>query len=94
MSVMRFTLYSRSYCHLCSDMAAALEAARRGRDFQVDVIDLEDHPELEARYGELVPVLVLGGREVFHYHFDEALLEAALAAHEAPDRPAQRAEFG
>lgn len=90
----RFTLYSRSYCHLCSDMAAALEAARSGRDFQVDVIDLEDHPELESRYGERVPVLVLDGREVFHYHFDAALLEAALAAHETPDRPAQQAEFG
>ena len=94
MSVPRLTLYSRSYCHLCGDMAAALEVARRGRDFEVEVVDLEDHPELEARYGERVPVLVLNGLEVFHYHFDEALLEAALAAYEAPDRPAQRAEFG
>ncbi|MDE2342202.1 MAG: glutaredoxin family protein [Betaproteobacteria bacterium] len=94
MTAPQFTLYSRSYCHLCSDMAAALEAARHGRDFRVEVIDLEHHPELEARYGDKVPVLVLGGRELFHYHFDAAALESALAAHQTPDRPAQRAEFG
>ena len=94
MSGPHFTLYSRSYCHLCHDMAAALEAASRGRSFEVEVVDIEDRPELEARYGEWVPVLVLGGREVCHYRLDPALLEAALAAHPEPDRPAQGAEFG
>lgn len=95
MSVPRFTLYSRSYCHLCHDMEVELEvAARGGEAFEVNVIDLEGHPALEERYGERVPVLVLGEHEVFHYHFDARRLEAALAAYKAPERPARGAEFG
>ena len=94
MSAPRFTLYSRSYCHLCRDMAAALDAARCANPFELEVVDLDEHPELEARYGEWVPVLALGEREVFHYHFDAALLEAALARRETPEEPAQDAEFG
>lgn len=37
-------------------------------------IDLEDHPELESRYGEWVPVLMAGETELCHYQLDEALL--------------------
>ncbi len=81
MSGLHFTLYSRRYCHLCQDMAAALEAARAGRPFEVDVVDVDMAPAaVEARYGELVPVLVHGGREVCHYHFDRLRFEAVIAA--------------
>ncbi|NDU92410.1 MAG: glutaredoxin family protein, partial [Ferrovum sp.] len=56
MRPVRFTLYSRNYCHLCHDMIAALESSRATRDFQFDVVDVEDSPDLEARFGEWVPV--------------------------------------
>jgi thioredoxin reductase (NADPH) len=59
-------------------MIAALESARATRDFRFEVVDVEDNPDLEARFGEWVPVLVAGEHEVFHYHFQEALLDAAL----------------
>ena len=44
-------------------------------------IDIDAHPALEARYGDLVPVLLLGGvdgRELCHYHLDRARVASAL----------------
>jgi thiol-disulfide isomerase/thioredoxin len=80
---LRLTLYSRSYCHLCEDMLAALRAfmAREGRVFEVAVIDVDADPQLVARYDELVPVLagVPGDTEICHYFLDEAALAAYLA---------------
>lgn len=71
-----FTLYSRSWCHLCEDMLAALRAlmARTGLPYTVDVVDVDADPQLVARYDELVPVLTAGqgGLELCHYFLDEA----------------------
>jgi len=58
---------------------APLAAAAGAR---VTEIDIDAHPALEARYGELVPVLLLGGvdgRELCHYHLDRGRLAKALA---------------
>lgn len=54
-----FILYSRSYCHLCEDMLAALRAfmAHAGLTWTVDVIDVDSNPQLTDRFDELVPVL-------------------------------------
>ena len=83
MSTLKFTLYSRSYCHLCEDMLAALRAfmAREGLAFGVEVVDVDADPRLVARYDELVPVLVGAdpdGPELCHYFLDEAALRRHL----------------
>lgn len=78
---LRFTLYSRSYCHLCDDMLAALQAlAPPGQAFEVDVIDVDVDPALVARFDELVPVLFgrLDEPELCHYFLDEAAVRAYL----------------
>ena len=79
----RFTLYSRSYCHLCEDLLDALRAfmAREGLACGVDVIDVDADPALVALYDELVPVLVGAdpdGPELCHYFLDEAALRRHL----------------
>ncbi|HST28248.1 MAG TPA: glutaredoxin family protein [Rudaea sp.] len=51
---MRLTLYQRDDCHLC-DLALDMLAHARVPEFSSVFID--DHAELEARYGERVPVL-------------------------------------
>lgn len=83
---MHFTLYSRSYCHLCQDMHdALLRLQPPGVTFTVDVIDIDQagvaDPELLARYDELVPVLFadLAGPELCHYHLDPAKIVALIA---------------
>jgi len=78
-----FILYSRSWCHLCEDMQAALAAcmARLGRAYTLDVVDVDADPALVARYDELVPVLAgPDGAELCHYFLDEAALQTVLAA--------------
>jgi thiol-disulfide isomerase/thioredoxin len=77
-----FTLYSRSWCHLCEDMLAALNALQDGgRRFAVDVVDVDADPALVARFDELVPVLFgdLGQPELCHYFLDEAAVRRYLA---------------
>jgi hypothetical protein len=82
---LRFTLYSRSWCHLCEDMLAALRTfmAREGLPFSVDVVDIDASPDpsLVARFDELVPVLFgdnPDGPELCHYFLDEGALRRHL----------------
>ncbi|MDQ2990086.1 MAG: glutaredoxin family protein [Pseudomonadota bacterium] len=77
-----FTLYSRSYCHLCDDMLAALKAMQgAAQPFTIDVIDVDADPALVARFDELVPVLFgdLAAPELCHYFLDRDAVRAYLA---------------
>jgi glutaredoxin len=74
----RLTVYSRAWCHLCDDLLTALTPLREEFGVEVDVIDVDEHPGLEERYGELVPVLMAGGTELCHYHLDTDAVRAYL----------------
>lgn len=80
----KLTLYGRAWCHLCDDMLAALAPLAAEFGAQVDVIDIDTDPELEARYDVLVPVLVHEGVELCHYRLDAVRVRAALAANGTP----------
>ena len=86
----RLTLLARAYCHLCDDMLAALRPLSLAHRAPVDVVDVdaEANAALEARWGELVPVLFLGppaeGGALCHYHLDGAAVEAALRKFASP----------
>ncbi|MRV71940.1 glutaredoxin family protein [Duganella sp. FT92W] len=78
---MHFTLYSRSYCHLCQDMLDALNALQTPqRPFTVDVIDVDADDALVARFDELVPVLFanLDEPELCHYFLNEDAVKRVL----------------
>jgi len=80
---MTLTFLTRAYCHLCDDMRGALAPLLAGRSVTLVELDVDADPALEARYGELVPVLILGdpdsGTELCHYHLDAGAVRAALA---------------
>lgn len=77
---MRLTLFGRSYCHLCEEMAQALAPLAPELGFTVDVVDVDSDPALEARYGERVPVLVdASGEEICHYFLDPEALRRRVA---------------
>ena len=82
-AVTEFILYSRSYCHLCDDMLAALHALAGEYSFSVEVVDVDADPALVALYDELVPVLVSkkqgGAEQLCHYFLDEPRVRAYLA---------------
>ncbi|WP_332879507.1 glutaredoxin family protein [Massilia sp. S19_KUP03_FR1] len=85
--MLELTLFSRSYCHLCEEMLAALRAmASPPRPFLVTVIDIDAAAEAGdagplARFDELVPVLFGGLQdpELCHYFLDELAVRNWLA---------------
>lgn len=72
-------LLGRVYCHLCHDMEAALAPIADEYGVAVEVIDVDEDESLEQRWGELVPVLLHGGKEICHYFLDEAAVREVLA---------------
>jgi len=73
------TLLGRNYCHLCHDMEQAVRPIAEEYGVNVELVDVDQHPELEARYDELVPVLLWGDEELCHYFLDEARVRAVLS---------------
>ena len=76
-----FTLYSRSYCHLCDDMLEQLQAFSTHFNFTVQVVDVDADDALLALYDELVPVLVgkkagTPEQQICHYFLDTTKLKA------------------
>ena len=52
-----YQLYSRDNCHLCHDMHEDLRLWQTRINFQFEIIDIDEHPELAEQYGSMVPVL-------------------------------------
>jgi thioredoxin reductase (NADPH) len=75
-----FTVLSREWCHLCHDLVEALRPIADEFGWQIEVIDVDHHPELLPRWDELVPVLLHGERELCHYHLDIAAVRACCSA--------------
>ena len=76
---LHLTVYGRTYCHLCDDRIAALRILQGRVAFEVRVIDVDANADLEARFGEKVPVLMYGDRELCHYFIDEPIVTALLS---------------
>ena len=73
------TLVSRGYCHLCHDMEEAVVPLAAELGASVTVVDVDADSALEARYDELVPVLLHGDTELCHYFLDEPKVREYLA---------------
>ena len=73
------TLLSRGYCHLCHDMEVALRPLAEEFGAQIIIVDVDADGALEAKYDELVPVLLHGETELCHYFLDEPKTREYLA---------------
>ena len=73
------TVYSRTYCHLCDDMIAGLHQLQARFHFDLDIVDVDADAALDARYGEDVPVLAHGSRELCRHRLNTALVTDYLA---------------
>jgi hypothetical protein len=76
--VLKLTVYSRLYCHLCEDLLARLERLRPELGFEYEVRDVDEDPVLQGRYDHLVPVLAAGEREICRHFLDEQALRHYL----------------
>jgi glutaredoxin len=70
----RITVYTRPGCHLCEDakIAVARVSSITGAGWQE--IDIAGDDELEAEYGEMIPVIHLDGRMHGYFRVEEERL--------------------
>ena len=82
---MTVTLYSRPGCHLCDEMKAIVRRVAQAEQppVAIEEIDISTDPELEARYGLEIPVLLVDGRKAAKYRVTDAELTRMLAARRA-----------
>ncbi|MSZ45354.1 MAG: thioredoxin family protein, partial [Actinobacteria bacterium] len=55
------TIYSRSNCHLCDVALEVLQELQSEIIFGIEKILIDGDLELEAKYGEQVPVILING---------------------------------
>lgn len=74
----RVRLLSRPGCHLCeqAEVVVASVCAELGESY--DVVDITTDLELQAAYGEQIPVTFVDGGQHDFWRVDPARLRAAL----------------
>ncbi len=75
-----WTVYSRAECSLCDRLMEDLATLLGPTASNVAVIDIGDDPELEAKYGRRIPVLLADGEFVCNFRLDEARVRACMDA--------------
>jgi glutaredoxin len=63
MSQLVLTLYTRQHCHLCDQAKAAIMELKNEYSFTIEEIDIEQSDELTEKYGLMIPVLLINGKE-------------------------------
>ena len=71
-------LYGSPECHLCEVARAKLERVRRVISFDLQEVDVRSDPLLLERYGRLIPVVAIDGREALVSKVTEFRLLRAL----------------
>ena len=73
------TLYSRPGCHLCDEARESLQRVQTRAPFTLQEVDITTDDALHKRYMERIPVVSVGGDDLFDYEVDEdALLRVIL----------------
>lgn len=69
------TLYTRTGCPLCEEMAAEVRALITASGHALTAIDVDTDPALKARYGWDVPLLFHGTTEICRHYLDRAVFQ-------------------
>ena len=80
------TVFTRRDCCCCHRAIDLLRERGRQHDFVPNLVDVDADPELAARYGPSVPVVMFGDRVRFRGVVNPVLLDRLLAA-EGKDSP-------
>ena len=74
----RLRLMTRAGCHLCEVAAETLERIAAEAGLQPEAVDVDADPELQAEFGDRVPVVLLDGREHSYFTVDVPRLRRDL----------------
>ena len=67
-------VYTRRGCHLCDEAAALLI----DHGLKPQLVDIDQDPQLQERYTDCVPVVVIDGQERFRGRVNPVLLRRLL----------------
>jgi hypothetical protein len=73
-----WTVLSRADCSLCEQMLAEICELLGERAAAIRVQDIAGDAELERKYGQRIPVLLIGGEFVCAYRLDRTRISAWL----------------
>ncbi len=77
--MIELTLYTRSGCELCDEMEATINKELPHFEARLIRVEIGGDPELEARFGQEVPVLFVNDRKAFKYRCSPRELRKRLA---------------
>ena len=76
--VPRLQLLTRADCHLCAVAAETLDRVAGEAGLTVTTVDVDADPQLQAEYGDRVPVVLLDGQEHSYFTVDVPRLRRDL----------------
>jgi len=76
--VTKVVLYAAAGCHLCERARSTVDALREQLEFELEVVEIDRDPNLEAQYRELIPVVEIDGEQAFKYFVPQDALRRRL----------------
>jgi glutaredoxin len=73
------TLVQARGCHLCESARRVLSRVRADVPFQLEEVEITGDEDLESRYRERIPVVLVDGEEAFTYFVHDDALRRRLA---------------
>jgi len=74
----KVTVYSRSGCHLCEVAIDLINSVKLENKFSLEIKLIDNNSELEKKYGEQVPVILIDGKVHDYWRVDLARFTKAI----------------
>lgn len=78
MSQRVLTLYTRQQCHLCEQAMQAIMELKNEYSFTIEEIDIDQNDELTEKYGLMIPVLLINGKEAVYGQINKNIISKRL----------------
>ena len=73
------TVYSRSNCHLCEVALEVISEIRNEFEFTITKILIDGNAELEEKYGEQIPVILINNQPHDFFRVDPERFRLAIS---------------
>ena len=73
------SVYSRSNCHLCEVALEVISEIRKDYEFKITKILIDGDSELEEKYGEQVPVILINDQPHDFFRVDPEPFRLAIS---------------
>jgi len=74
----KVTLYTRNRCPLCDKGKKIILELKEEWNFEYEEMDIDESDELTEKYGLMIPVVEIDGKEVQYGQIDKFVINEAL----------------